>query len=159
MSIGREQIYSSLFDLLVPLGPLGVGSPPMFNTVSRRVVPLSQLTPEMLPALFQSVSPGESYVYRDLAISAPPVVTLYANLLIVNFFSAAVAQDVTPDTIVNNLMDQVEDALQQPGGVDNQTLGNLVEWARLEGHMTELIPTSSGNWAISTMVVALLVNN
>jgi hypothetical protein len=158
MSIGREQIYSALFNLLTPLGQDSADQPPVFATVSRRPVPISQLTPEMLPALFQCEA-GEKYEFKNLMLSAPPVITLYADLYVVQYFSDAVAFEATPSTVVNNLMDTVEDALQQPGGVDNQTLSDLVEYARLEGRMTEWQPSSEGRWAISAMRVALLVNH
>jgi hypothetical protein len=123
--------------------------------VSRRTIPLSQLTPEQAPALFQSEA-GEKYVQDH--IMAPPVVTLYADLYVVQYFSDAVAQAALPSTAINNLMDTIEDSLAPVPGLGVQTLGETIQYAWLEGRMLEWFPSSQGRWAVSAMRVALLTN-
>ncbi len=156
MALGRENIYSALFALLTPLGPDGPGSPPMFNTVSRRLIPNSQLTPESQPALFM-IESAENYQQEH--IKMPPVVTLYADLWIAQFFSSALGpESAVPATVINNLMDSLEDSLLAPAGIGVQTLGGLVQNAWIEGRASQYLPTSNGQQAISVVRVAMLVN-
>ena len=117
-------------------------------------MPVSQLTPENQPALFL-VEVGEKYVQEHLQI--PPVVYLTAQLYICQFFSSAFTD--VPATIVNNLLDALEDALIPDPGVGVLTLGNLVQRAWISGRVTDSFPSTQGQQAISIVELSLLVNH
>ena len=153
MAIQRERIYSALFDLLTPMGPEGVG-PQIFQFVSRRVVPVSKLTPQMQPALFM-VESGEEW--RQEHLRMPPVVLLYADLYCLQRFDSR--STTAPSIVINGLMDQLDDALNPLPGIGAQILGGLVQRAWVEGSITEYFPSTDSMQSMTVLRISIMTNH
>lgn len=126
MAIGREQIYSALFNqisalLLAPVGP--------FNYAGRRPVSMSMLAAEQYPA-FVLVEKGEEYDRSRLF--APAKVTLFADLFL--YTLQGEVPDESEVAALNGLADSVENAVQSACGPTAQnTLAGLVQDAWILG--------------------------
>lgn len=126
MALGREAIYSALFNqiaaiLLQPAGP--------FNYAGRRPVSIGTLGAEQYPALVL-VEKGEDYDRSRLY--APARVTLYADLHV--YSMQGDVPDESDVTNLNALADAVEDAVQAACGPTAQnTLEGLVQEAWILG--------------------------
>ena len=121
--MNREAIYAALFERLK--------SAYQWQTASRVLQHWSDVSPAQQPALFMTQI-GE----RAVTQTRQPTrwflevkIYLYAN-------AKSQGNDV-PATIINNMLDAVTAALEPDhAAVDTQTLGGLVEYARIEGDLT-----------------------
>ena len=134
------------------MGPEGVG-PHIFQFVSRRPVPVSQLTPQMQPALFM-VESGEEW-RRELRM--PPIVLLFADLYVLQRFDSR--STTAPFIVINQLMDQLDDALEPLPGIGTQTLGGLCQRAWVEGSVTEYFPASSSMQAMTVLRISIMTDH
>jgi len=150
MALGREAIYSALYNLLsgkllAPAGP--------FVTVSRRLQDAASLTDSAQPALFLNEI-GERY--EDPLLGGPPKVTLLAQLFI---YAMCDYQSDTPATDINNLMDSIEDAMTPLPALGVLTLGDLVQHAWIEGRITDYVTMAQGRQSVSVIEVAMLATH
>jgi len=124
--MNREAIYSALFTL--------VSSPAGFVTKSRKLLHWNDVPPTQQPAMFQAQ--GRETVVQPAANGLPTKWTLEATLYVyVNTQGAG-----SPGEVLNPILDALTAKLDpNPIGAP-QTLGGLVEWARIEGS----IETSEG---------------
>jgi hypothetical protein len=122
MNSTREQIYSTLFDMVVK----AVGS--LVKTTSRRPDIFSNLTPAMQPALFMEQI-HQNPIRKGIGMP-------YYWELDVNFIIYAYAPNtgIAPDTLLNPILDAIENAIPPAtlrGVSQAQTLGGLVSEVRL----------------------------
>lgn len=126
MALGREGIYSALFSQISALLVAPAGA---FNYAGRRPVSMGTLAAEQYPA-FVLVEKGEDYDRRDLY--APAKVTLFADLYV--YTLQGDVPDESDVSVLNNLADAVENAVQQACGATAQnTLNGLVQDAWILG--------------------------
>jgi hypothetical protein len=148
--ITREQIYGALFALLTPLlapgaedgapdGEAGMngsarpGTPTAeqpFNLVSREVIEVQRVPPALQPVLFMYEMDED---FGDSGDGLTPL-----TFVVILIFGVTSPKGTPGQTLLNPLIDRVVDALQPPGGEDDQRLpdadGNpLVEWVRIKG--------------------------
>ena len=118
----REQVAVALFTQL----QTAVG----FNTFSRR--PQLWNNTVALPALYMGqTKEGLTYSGDNTALNLN---ILYFPITI--YINAGQDPNVTPDTLLNNLLDAIDTALAPPPTQpDKQTLGGIVSYARREGEM------------------------
>lgn len=119
--IDREAIFQALFDLVKDL--------PGFVTTSRRARLVKDVPAEEQPALFMEEGPGETV--QNPGQGVPPKHLLYVDI----GFYARLAEDknVAPGSILNPLIDAIEAALAPDEDEEDQTLGKLVEYCRVNG--------------------------
>lgn len=125
--MNREAIFSALFDLWTN------AAGPQIQTSSRKLlhwvdVPLSQR-----PAAFQAQ--GDQIAVRTTGL--PIKWTLEAKIYV--YVSTAGA--ASPGAVLNPIVDAITAAFADTPVNGSQTLGGLVQWARVEGD----IVTSEGN--------------
>ena len=119
--INREAIYQALFDLVKNL--------PGFATTSRRARLAQDVAPEEQPALFMEEGPGETVQYQAQGLPAE-------HLLFVDLgFYARLPEDksIAPGSILNPLIDALQAALAPDPDEEEQTLGGLVTYCRING--------------------------
>jgi hypothetical protein len=119
--INREAIHQALFDLVKDL--------PGFVTTSRRARLVKDVAPEEQPALFVEEGPGETIQHQGQGL--PAIHFLYVDL----GFYARLAEDknMAPGSVLNPLIDAIEAALAPDPDEENQTLGGLVTYCRING--------------------------
>jgi hypothetical protein len=119
--VNREAVYVALFDLVKNL--------PGFVITSRRARLVKDVASEEQPALFMEEGPGETV--QNQGQGMPPKRLLYVDI----GFYARLAEDknVAPGSILNPLIDAIETALSPAAGAEDQTLGGLVEYCRING--------------------------
>lgn len=123
--INREAIYAALFAMVSPLDGL--------VTVSRRLKHWSDVPASETPALF--MAQGKQQADRPAVNGLPTRYFLDATIyLYVN------TVDQIPGAVINPIVDAVTQIFDPTGIGTPQTLGGLVEWARVEG----AIETSEG---------------
>jgi hypothetical protein len=152
MAIGRELIYSALFDLLqqnllAPAGPFAFGS--------RRYRPASQTGTSNFPA-FYLIRGREDY-RRDV-LYGPATVRLTAHVRI----QSVIGDDpnAVTETQMNHLADAVENVIENYGGtLGTHTLSGLVQVIQMKG--TQLIVDASGMGRFSeqTVVIEMMTNH
>jgi hypothetical protein len=138
----REAIYAALFAL--------VSSSASFKTATRRIKEYSDVAQGTQPAILQ-VELGEKW---DAPVGKPPVVALNCR-----FFVYCESNDPTQpiSTQMNALLDSVMNALASTQWQNyRQTLGNLVQHARISGDVTIAEGLSGQSEAI--VPVEILVN-
>ena len=123
--MSREAIAVALFNVLQTI--------PGINFYYRRPALWDETTP--MPALYMGQTDenatysGDNTALGLYSIEFP--VTIYIN--------AGLDPNVTPDTLLNTLMDAVDAALAPPPYPPNQqTLGGLVAYARREGEVIRI---------------------
>lgn len=122
--MNREPIYAALFAL--------VSEAPGLITTSRKLQHWADVPATRRPALFQAqVSEAAIRVTRQ------PTRWMLAVRLYVYVATKGAA---SPGEVLNPILDYIEAALADPFPGQAQTLGGLVEYARIEG----LIETSEG---------------
>ncbi len=119
--ISREAIFQALFDLVKDL--------PGFVLASRRARPIKNVSAEEQPALFMEEGPGEDVQNQGQGI--PPKHLLYVDL----GFYARLPEDrqAAPGSVLNPLIDALEAALAPGEDEEDQTLGGLVKYCRING--------------------------
>jgi hypothetical protein len=122
--MNREPIYAALFDL--------VSAAPGLVTVSRKLKQWSDVPQSERPALFQA---QKSETPTQMT-GRPASWLLAADLYI--YVSTAGAD--SPGTMLNPILDHIAAQLDNRAAGVPQTLGGLVQWARIEG----TIETSEG---------------
>ena len=120
--MNREAIITALFTR--------VSAAAEFVTSSRRLKLWSSLSAGEKPAVFL-VERSDAYVRGSEAV--PEMVTMHAELFI--YTDAGQDQSVIPSTILNNLIDAVDDALKADALTGKQTLGGLVSHCWIEGRV------------------------
>jgi len=124
--MNREAIFAALFAL--------VSTPPALVTKSRKLLHWNDVPASQQPALFQAQ--GKQTVSQPAANGLPTKWVLDATLYVyVNTQGAA-----SPGEVLNPILDAITAALDANAIGTPQTLGGLVEWARIEGS----IETSEG---------------
>jgi hypothetical protein len=125
--INREAIYSALLQLL--------GTTGAFVTLGRKLVPPSELTPEVQPALFVEEIRETAHPRPR---GTPTKWTLDVDLGIYYYCEAQPdtpdEENVEPARVLNNLIAAVEQALL-PNVNGVQTLGGLVDHCWIEGEV------------------------
>jgi hypothetical protein len=122
--MNREPIYAALFDL--------VSAAPGLVTVSRKLKHWSDVPRSERPALFQA---QKSETPAQLT-GRPAAWTLAVDL----YLYVSTAGAVSPGEMLNPILDHLSAQLDNRGAGVPQTLGGLVQWARIEG----AIETSEG---------------
>jgi hypothetical protein len=119
--MNREAIYQALFDLVKNL--------PGFVTASRRARLIKDVAAEEQPALFAEEGPGETVQNQGQGL--PLKHFLFVDL----GFYARIPEDrdLSPGSVLNPLIDAIEAALAPAAGAEDQTLGGLVEYCRING--------------------------
>lgn len=113
----REPIYQALFDL--------VSGAPGLVTKSRKLLHWSDVPANQRPALFASQK-------REIALFQPGMPTKW-QMQVDLYLYVSTKGTVVPGSVLNPLVDHIAGALDwKPIGVP-QTLGGLVQWARIEG--------------------------
>lgn len=136
--MNREAIYSALFAL--------VSAAPGFVTMSRKLRHWDDVGPSELPALFLTQTP-----------QSPEVRTGQPNRWYLNaklWIYVSTDGTATPGTVLNPLVDAIDTALSNFPIV--QTLGGLVQWARIEGEC-ETSEGTLGNREVVTIPIRMLV--
>lgn len=122
MSTSREQIYAALFAKLVKAAT--------FKTTDRRWRHWSDVAPPDQPALFQSQR------HEDLTTQPPdlnPRKRMFVDVSV--YVNTGGDKTVAPASILNPLIDAIEAALGPDVITNKQTLGGLVQYARIEGRI------------------------
>ena len=123
----REPIYVALWNLFLTHQNL-VGQ---FVTTSRYLRSFDDVPAEQMPALFMTEA-GEQWAKPGKGIPAKR--TLAPHLVM--YTSTSQPNAVLPATLINALMDTVDEVIENPGNPSNtQTLGGLVEHVYLEGEV------------------------
>ena len=145
MSATREPIYIALWNLIAN----AAGVLAEFVTTGRYLIPITDLPAEKMPALFL-LQHGESWVKMGKGIPAKR--TLQCSLVM---YAYTAAQSMSyPATLINTMMDVLDDLLEHPGNPGNvQTLGGLVEHVYLEGEAT-IIEGQLGSGENASVMVA-----
>jgi hypothetical protein len=122
--MNREEIYAALFDL--------VSAAPGLATASRKLKHWSDVPRSERPALFQA---QKSETPRQLT-GRPAAWLLQVDL----YLYVSTAGAASPGEVLNPILDHLSAALDNVAPGVPQTLGGLVQWARIEG----VIETSEG---------------
>lgn len=147
MTFAREQIYSALFSilqgaLLAPAGP--------FNTVSRRWLDPSQISPADRPALYQ--------VQKD-ELAATEVnglpIRWQTTVDLVLYTSGDSSPNATPSTELNTLLDALEAAIRNATPALSQSLGGKVSHCRIEGKI-QIVENVQGSIALAVVPVEIV---
>ncbi len=123
----REPIYVALWNLFIT-HPNLVGK---FVTQSRYLKHFDSVDAQAMPALFLAQS-GEQWVKPGKGIPAKRVLMPHLAM----YCATGQPDAVLPATLINNLLDVVDEVIEQPGNPANtQTLGGLVDHVYLEGQV------------------------
>lgn len=117
--MNREAIFTALFDLVKDL--------PGFNLTSRRGRLAKDVPAEQQPALFQEEGPGETIQNQGQGLPAKYLLSVDLG------FYARIPEDAAPGPVLNPLIDSLCGALAPGPDEDDQTLGGLVEFCRING--------------------------
>lgn len=143
----REAIFAALFALMTPAYAWK-------NTPTRRVKLWSDVPAEQRPAMFQFEGHDEQWNYSN---SANPTVYLEASIFL--YFSCQDQADIGAVTL-NTLLNAVTNRLI-PSGKDvttgRQTLGGLVQWARIQGTVTR-VPGDLDGDGMAIVPIRILAN-
>jgi len=137
----RETIYQALMDLLVD---------PEIKTLSRRLKHWSEVPPGDQPALFIT----QKLETAKFTTRMPTSWVLSVDLWL--YVNTGGDSDKTPMSIVNPILDRIVQKLLPASGVEEQTLGGLVERCRIDGAI-ETDEGVLGDQAIITIPVTMLV--
>ena len=123
----REPIYVALWSLFLN-HPTLAGQ---FVTTSRYERHFDDVDADAMPALFLTET-GENWVKPGKGIPAKRTLTA----MLAMYTSTSQPNAVLPSTLINALMDTVDDVIENVGNPSNaQTLGGLVEHVYLEGEV------------------------
>lgn len=118
----REEIYQTLFDM-VANDPRTLG---YFVTTGRLTKHFDDVPPEACPALYL-LQVGENWIRNGKGI--PPRRTLDAKFLIYTI------GDDLQSTIINNVLDVIDDVMTATNPSGAVTLGGLVEHVYVDGRI------------------------
>ncbi|MDE2100861.1 MAG: hypothetical protein KGL39_26680 [Patescibacteria group bacterium] len=150
MSLGRESIYSSFFNLLksqliAPTGPFFFGS--------RRYRPPGQLGQAQYPAFFLT-EVGEDY--DRSVLYAPANVKLFAHITI-QTINGNDPNAITA-TEINDMADAVEDAVSAAATETGQNILNgKVQEAWINGRQAQVIASISARYSEQVMGVEIVL--
>lgn len=127
MAAVREPIYVALWSLFIN-NPALQG---LFVTTSRYLRHFETVAPEQMPALFMAQG-GEAWTKGGKGIPAKRVLMPHLAM----YCSTAQPNAILPATLINTLLDVVDDVIENPGIPSNaQTLGGLVDHVYIEGQI------------------------
>ena len=135
----RESIYAALFTL--------VSAAPGLFTKSRKLLHWNDVPASQRPALFMAQR-------RETAMQVtgrPTVWTLQVDLYV---YVSTLGNDY-PGEVLNPILDAITAQLDYPFAGQPQTLGGLVQWARIEGSI-ETDEGTLGNDAVAIISVSIL---
>jgi hypothetical protein len=152
-SIPRGSVITSLSPLTLsqPAAAAGTAVPLLtgFLTTGRRVIPWNKVSSQ--PALFLRGA-DEDLEYPGTLLQSQ---TIDAEIWI--YTNAGQNPNAVPETALNNLMDAIQAAfVPDVPGTGRFTLGQLVQWCRLEGRVIKDPGDTSGQ-AIALMPVKITV--
>lgn len=143
----REAVFSALFAKMVTAYAWK-------NTPTRRVLLWTDVPTEQRPSMHQFEGHDETWEWPN---SANPRVYLEASIFI---YTACKDPSVIGTTILNDVLTSVTNALL-PSGADlttgRQTLGGLVQWARIQGSVTR-VPGDIDGDGMAIVPIRILVN-
>jgi hypothetical protein len=152
VAIGRELIYSALFELLqqnllAPVGP--------FNFASRRYRPASQTGAANFPAFYLIRGREE---YRRELLYGPATVVLQAQVRIQSI--SGEDPNAVTETVMNNLADAVENVIENYGGpLGTQTLSGLVQVIQIKGAQLIADASGMGRYSEQTVVIEMMTTH
>ena len=115
----RETIYAALFSLL--------SASAGFNTTSRRLVVWDDVPQDLQPALFQNQK-------KEIPTGQPGLNQVWTLTVDIFIYAHNMGDKSTaPSTIINPLIDAVQNAIAPDPVTNKQTLGGLVQHAGIEG--------------------------
>ena len=131
--MNREAIYSALFNL--------VSAAPGLVTTSRKLKHWDDVGPSAMPALFQAQGAQQA-----MAVTGQPTRWMLEATL---WLYVSTEGATSPGTVLNPIVDAIDAALAF-GPFGHQTLGGLVQYARVDG----MLETSEGTLG-STEVIRI----
>jgi len=137
--VNRETIYAALFTL--------VSAAPGFVTSSRKLLHWNDVPPSARPALFQAQK-GETAVQ----VTGLPTKWMLGVDLYVYVSTKGVDH---PGAVLNPILDAIATMLDQPFPGQSQTLGGLVQYARIDGKI-ETDEGTLGDDAVAIIPVTIL---
>lgn len=141
----RETIYAALFAL--------VKASTQFNIADRKMPPLDNMPSSLLPSVFQ-VETNEDISYSQNNQGLDAIKKFYVDL----FIYASTGDNVTPHgQVLNNAIDAIEAALAPDRATRQQTLGNTVTHARINGKI-EYFEGNLENKSLAIVPIEILVN-
>lgn len=142
MSASRESVHAGLFAILQ-----GAYA---WRVCSRRLQNVQDMQPEQLPAAFQ-LQGQQKLTYQG---DVPTTGEWQAQWLL---YAYSADTTVPPSTQLNAMVDAVLAALKpNPGPLQRNTLGGLVEYAAAEGEI-EIFEGVLGDRAIAVIPIRILV--
>lgn len=142
----REVIYQALFDLMV-------GAYAWKNTPTRRVKLWTDVPPEERPSMHQFEGHDEQWNWSN---TANPTVFLEASIFVYTYAPSGVIGAITLNQVLNAITNRL-----LPSGRDlttgRQTLGGLVQWARIQGSVTR-VPGDIDDDGMAIVPIRILVN-
>lgn len=143
MSVDREAIYAALYARLP--------STPTFVTKSRILRAWFDTPAEEQPAIYQAQT-GQIVIPTS---GQPAKWVLKADL----YIYSKVPAGVSPGTVLNALLAEIELALKSDHPIDSRcTLGGLVHYARIEGEV-ETDEGTLGDQAVAIVPIAILTTD
>jgi hypothetical protein len=140
-TIAREPIYAALYALLS-----GVAN---FNSTSRIVKHWDDVPQGQQPALFMAQGQQIANTQRG----QPTKWTLQVKI----YVYARTDGEQVPSTVINPILDAIEAALQGNAAENTQTLGGLVDYARIEGTI-ETDEGTLGSQAVAIIPISILAS-
>lgn len=147
----REDVAVALYNLV----DAGARKVAPIATSSRRLVPYDRLDAAQMPALFLTQVPEKDAQGYGGMIGMPPTRTMYFEIWL--YVCEPQESSIVPATQLNTLTDAVQQALIPLGAYDRQTLGNLVQSARLERDVEVYEDVTADGISIAIMTVAVLL--
>lgn len=144
-----EAIYVALWNLI--LNSAGIKGE--FVTMGRYLIPVTELTPDQMPALFLVEHGGP---WKRTGKGIPAIRTLHCS--VVMYVTTADPQQSLPATLINNTV-SVLDALMGNPSMNYQNLGGLVEHVYIEGE-TQVIEGQIGtgqNASVALIPLTILI--
>ena len=142
MNVAREAVAEALYNLLAATQ---VNNQAAFKSSSRKAKVWSNTNNSDQPAMFL-IHTGEQVLQNQ--VFGLPKYLLHFEILI--YARADANPSVTPDTLINGLLDAIDAQLQSKPPAERQTLGNLVYHAWIEGEI--LIDTGIIDQQIAVLV-------
>lgn len=137
--MNREAIYGALFAI--------VSSAPGLVTTSRKLLHWNDVPASQQPALFQAQK-------TETAVNSTRMPTKWM-LSVDLYVYVSTTGAAHPGAVLNPILDAIASALSQPFPGQPQTLGGLVEYARIEGTI-ETDEGTLGNTAVAIIPVSIL---
>ncbi|BCA57685.1 hypothetical protein [Sphingomonas sp. HMP6] len=137
--MNREPIYAALFAL--------VSGGPGLVTTSRKLLHWNDVPPSSRPALFMAQK-------REGASQRTGLPTVW-NLHVDLYLYVSTQGDVAPGSALNPILDAIASALDTHPVRGPQSLGGLVQWARIEGSI-ETDEGTLGQDAVAIVPVSIL---